>query len=185
MHRTQSKYDKSQIVFGVNCAKEKPDCLALTGFTEGQLPFTYLGMPITASKLSKVECKTLVDKITVTITTWASRHISYAKIDAGEYSFVWYFQFLAQVFILPQAVVDQVKKPCRNFRWGGEGGYKKASYVAWDSVCQTKNKGGLGIKNLDLWNVACIAKLIWAIAKKNDSLWVQWVHGIYIKGRDW
>jgi len=38
---------------------------------------------------------------------------------------------------------------------------------------------------LDKWNVACIAKLVWAIAKKKDSLWVQWVHGRYIKGRDW
>ena len=27
--------------------------------------------------------------------------------------------------------------------------------------------------------------MIWAIAKKKDSLWVKWVHGRYIKGRDW
>ena len=51
--------------------------MALTRFTEGKLSFTYLGLPVTVSKLSKVECKTLVEKITTRITTWASRHISY------------------------------------------------------------------------------------------------------------
>ena len=94
------------------------------------------------------------------------------------------FNFWAQVFVLSQAVVDQVIKLCRNYLWEG-GEYRKASYVAWDFVCQTKKKGGSGIKNLDKWNAACITKLVWAIAKKKDSLWVQWVHGRYIKGKDW
>jgi len=55
---------------------------------------------------------------------------------------------------------------------GGEAEYKKAPYVAWDTICKPKNQRGLGIKNLNLWNQACIAKLIWAIAKKKDNLWV-------------
>ena len=57
---------------------DKAECMALTVFNEGQLPFTFLRMPITANKLFKVECKTLVEKITARITTWALRNISYA-----------------------------------------------------------------------------------------------------------
>ena len=36
-----------------------------------------------------------------------------------------------------------------------------------------------------MWNYACIAKLVWAIAKKKDCLWVKWVNRRYIKCRDW
>ena len=160
--------------------------MALTGFTEGNLPFSYLGLPITASKLSKVECRTLVEKITARIKTWASRHISYAgRLVLVNSVLFGIFNFWAQVFILPEAVIDQVTKLCRNFLWGGEGDYKRVPYVAWEYVCLPRKKGGLGVKNLDLWNAASIAKLVWAISMKKDILWVRWVHERYIKGRDW
>ncbi|KAJ8419934.1 hypothetical protein Cgig2_011573 [Carnegiea gigantea] len=59
---------KSQIVFGGNCTQLQQDCLEITGFSEGHIPFRYLGMPITASKLSKLECRTLVEQISGKIT---------------------------------------------------------------------------------------------------------------------
>ena len=105
--------------------------MALIGFTEGKLPFTYLGLPITASKLSKVECMTLVEKITTKITTWASRHISYAgRLVLVNSVLFGIFNFWAQVFMLPQAVIDKVTQLCRNFIWGGEGGCRRVPYVS-------------------------------------------------------
>ena len=54
-----------------------------------------------------------------------------------------------------------------------------------DSDLYPQKYGGLGLKNLGAWNKACIAKTVWAIALKEDILWVKWVHGRYIKQRDW
>ena len=71
--------DKSHIVFGGDYSHVQQERLEIAGFTEGQLPFRYLGMLITASKLSKVECRLLIDKITTKILVWASRYISYAS----------------------------------------------------------------------------------------------------------
>ena len=79
-------------------------------------------------------------------------------------------------------MITHLNKICRNYLWGGgKAEYQKAPYVSWDTVCTPKNEGGLGIKNLNMWNKASIAKLIWVIAKKKDNLWVQWVHGRYLK----
>jgi len=41
--------------------------LEIIGFSEGDLPFRYLGVPITAGKLSKMECRVLVENIAVKI----------------------------------------------------------------------------------------------------------------------
>ena len=115
----QANMSKSQIVFGGTSTAVRGECLGLIGFTKGQLPLTYLGLPITASKLSKVECSTLVEKLTARITTWASRHISYAGRVALINSVLFsIFNFWAQVFMLPQSVIDSVTKLCRNFLWG-------------------------------------------------------------------
>ena len=38
---------------------------------------------------------------------------------------------------------------------------------------------------MGLWNTTCIAKLVWDIVKKKDNLWVQWIHGRYIRDGSW
>ena len=48
-----------------------------------------------------------------------------------------------------------------------------------------KSYGGADIKDLASWNKAIIAKLVWAVAKKKDVLWVKWVHERYIKDKNW
>ncbi|KAL9237051.1 hypothetical protein vseg_011641 [Gypsophila vaccaria] len=48
-----------------------------------------------------------------------------------------------------------------------------------------KAEGGLGIKNLELSNVAMIGRLVDWVAQKRDSIWVRWVYANYIKDQDW
>jgi len=59
--RLKANLAKSQLVFGGDCTQVQQDYLEITGFSEGHIPFRYLGMPITASKLSKLECRTIVE----------------------------------------------------------------------------------------------------------------------------
>ena len=103
--------EKSNIVFGGDCSHTQNDCLDITGFTENHFPLRNLELPITASRLSKGECRLLVEKITAKILTSISRHISYARrvILINSILFGMY-NFYAEVFILPQEVILQVSK---------------------------------------------------------------------------
>ncbi|KAL0317542.1 UNVERIFIED_CONTAM: hypothetical protein Sangu_2168500 [Sesamum angustifolium] len=42
--------------------------------------------------------------------------------------------------------------------------------------------GGLGIRHIQTWNVALLARVLWNIHRKADTLWVQWVGVVYLKG---
>ncbi|KAL9266995.1 hypothetical protein AKJ16_DCAP17272, partial [Drosera capensis] len=53
--------------------------------------------------------------------------------------------------------------------------------VAWDVVCSSKSVGGLGLRDLHKWNLAMLSKQSWAVALKKDSLWIKWVHEVYLK----
>lgn len=44
--------------------------------------------------------------------------------------------------------------------------------IAWSKFYQPKFTGGVNLINFVLWNKAAIIKLLWAIAKKKDQLWV-------------
>lgn len=46
-------------------------------------------------------------------------------------------------------------------------------------VSKPKEDGGLGLKNLGAWNMALIAKTLWKIHLKKDSLWIKWISHVH------
>ena len=84
-------------------------------------------------------------------------------------------------------IVDQIRRieaVCRSFLWTGKSCVTKKSPVAWNKVCAPKNQGGLNVISFQSWNKACLIKLLWNLYKKEDSLWIQWVHTYYTRGED-
>ncbi|OIS97554.1 hypothetical protein A4A49_07321 [Nicotiana attenuata] len=66
-------------MFSANMPKQVLENICeATGYQKGNLPFRYLGIPISAKKLSIMDCEVLVDKMTARIKTWRSRNLSYA-----------------------------------------------------------------------------------------------------------
>lgn len=61
----------------------------------------------------------------------------------------------------------------REFLWGEMGGGTKISWVKWSKVCQPKDKGGLGIRDIRLVNLSLLAKWRWRIIQGEDALWKE------------
>lgn len=47
---------------------------------------------------------------------------------------------------------------------------KKGGMFVWERVCKPKNEGGLGVKELEMWNKAIVRKLIWEFIISKSSL---------------
>ncbi|KAJ8433714.1 hypothetical protein Cgig2_019823 [Carnegiea gigantea] len=140
----------------------------ITGFKEGQLLLTHLGVSIIASKLSQTGCRTLLDKIAYKIKTQSSENMSFARRTLLINSILFgLFNYWASIFILPHEVVEQVTYVSRNFLWSGTTDYKGIPHIAWHQ------------------NKASITKLVGAVAKNQDTIWVKWVHERYIKAQSW
>ncbi|GAU47144.1 hypothetical protein TSUD_379210 [Trifolium subterraneum] len=58
----------------------------------------------------------------------------------------------------------------RHLSIGGLEG-KQLCWVSWDQVCLPKVKGGLGVKDLKLFNLALLSKWKWRCIVDNDVLW--------------
>lgn len=82
-------------------------------------------------------------------------------------------------------MLTEINKTCRAFLWSGKHYCAKSGVIAWEQVCKWKNAGGLGFRNIIVWNTARLGKYVWAIASKQDSVWIKWVDSVYLKGRDW
>lgn len=60
----------------------------------------------------------------------------------------------------------------RSFLWSGIAEGNKVAWVKWDVVCQPKDKGGLGVKNLELFNLSLLAKWRWRILTGTADVWL-------------
>lgn len=60
----------------------------------------------------------------------------------------------------------------------------KFNPVAWDKICCSKEKGGLGIRKNAHFNNACLAKLVWKVLTEDNNLWVQIVKNKYLKNEE-
>ena len=123
---------KSQMVLGGCEDTLQQQCLLITGLKETNFPLKYLGVPIKASKLTKTECTSLVEKIMAKVHIWTSRNISFARRARLINSVIFgMYTYWASIFLLPAEVTEKITKICRNFLWSGTAGYKKSSYISW------------------------------------------------------
>ncbi|KAJ8420709.1 hypothetical protein Cgig2_031570 [Carnegiea gigantea] len=158
----------------------------LTGYKHGDLPIKYHGVPLTPTKLTKSDAQVLLDKITNRIQSWARKRLFYARrvqlVNSVLLSMHIYWPL---IFLLLKYVVHQVEQTCRMFLWGGDAVNEKISLVSGDLVCKPKYKGGLSIKGVGKWNTSLIGRYVWNIACEEDTLWVRWVHHVYLKRNTW
>ena len=52
--------------------------------------------------------------------------------------------------------------------------------IAWDKICMSKNKGGLGQRKFGVVDIAFQCKLAWKVLANDFSIWVQTMIAKYI-----
>ncbi|KAJ1267989.1 hypothetical protein BS78_07G101900 [Paspalum vaginatum] len=57
--------------------------------------------------------------------------------------------------------------------WAAQDNEKKMHWVAWKDMCQRKKKGGLGYRDLHMFNLAMLARQGWRILMNPESLFSQ------------
>ena len=166
--------------------QQQRDILTYTSLPLGKLSFKYLGVPLNSKRLLIANCEKLVDKMNTRIRGWQGKHCSYAaRLQLVHSVLMSITTYWCQTFVLPKKVIKAVNSICRAFLWHHNSQETKPRNVNWDSLCRPKKEGGLGIKNLELWNRAVIGKIIWHLSCMHESLWVCWIHGVYTKGGRW
>ena len=143
-------------------------------------------IPLSSKRLSADECEHLATKMTSKVRSWQARNVSYAaRLQLVSSVLMNITNFWCQIFVLPRKVSKQANAICRAYLWHGKDDSNVAGNLNWVRVCTPKKVGGLGIQNLEVWNLAAVGKLVWHISSMTDSMWIRWVHGVYTKGENW
>nr|GEW51184.1 RNA-directed DNA polymerase, eukaryota, reverse transcriptase zinc-binding domain protein [Tanacetum cinerariifolium] len=74
---------------------------------------------------------------------------------------------------LPTVITD-INRLLKGFLWNQRELFKGKATVAWKEIYKPKSQGGMGLKDLGVWNNAMIAKHLWHVATEKVSLWEFW-----------
>ncbi|XP_056690288.1 uncharacterized protein [Spinacia oleracea] len=177
---------KSSIYFCGFSAHAKNIITGLSGYNIDNFPFRYLGVPISPKKIQLGDCNLLMEKMVYRIKVWSSRHFSFAwRMQLVNSVLMSISVYWCQLFLLPSTIIKKINAICRSYLWFGVYDDGTPGSVNWDKLCDSKEQGGLGFRNLALWNQAAVGKLAWAIEQKQDNLWVKWIHALYVKNKNW
>jgi len=87
-------------------------------------------------------------------------------------------------FKLPRGLCEHINGIVRNFWWGSKGGKRKPCWVTWDDMIKPERWRGLGFKDIEMFNLALLAKQAWRILKEPISLGARFLKAVYYPNGD-
>ncbi|XP_062075245.1 uncharacterized protein LOC133779282 [Humulus lupulus] len=150
---------KSQVYFGGVIAEDRIEIQQVLQLPAGSFPLHYLGVPSRPTKWKHMDCEIIIQKMRVKLFSWSSKHLSYAgRLLLIQTVLAGLRNFWMSVFNLPQSIIKEVEKLCRQFLWGASGTRSKFHLASWYQVFLPKAYGGLGLRDGSSWNRALLAR---------------------------
>lgn len=151
---------------------------------EGELPATYLGVPIHSRRLRETVYFPLLQNLRDRVGQWSTKKLSYAgRLQLLSMILMSIQRYWAQIFEFPGGVIHQIESICRTFLWSGASSARRMTAVSWSEICSPKETCGLGIKEVLGWNRASLISRLFDLERPALSSWCRWVQEYKLRGQ--
>uniref|UniRef100_A0A2N9GC52 Reverse transcriptase zinc-binding domain-containing protein n=1 Tax=Fagus sylvatica TaxID=28930 RepID=A0A2N9GC52_FAGSY len=134
----------------------------------------YLGLPPIIGRSKRKAFEDIKSRIGRKVGGWKEKLLSQAGkeilIKAVAQAIPTYAM---SVFRLPGSLCDEINSMISNYWWGQKQGERKIHWVGWKKLAISKEEGGMGFRDLRLFNSALLARQCWRIIKNPHSLLVR------------
>ncbi|CAM8965988.1 unnamed protein product [Rhodiola kirilowii] len=165
-------YCKSEFFVGCNVCPELARCIgSILGMKKVNRIEKYLGLPVCINGRNSSMWNYLEDRMWKRVSGWKEKLLSMAGKETLIKSVVQALPVYAlSCFRLPKKITDRWNSIVSSFWWNNA---KEGRFIAWldkRKLQQTKEEGGLGMKNFQFLNWALIMKQAWRIFSKPELL---------------
>ena len=155
-------------------SKSTPSFMDLLGVNELKQYEEYLGLPALVRMNKRASFDRLKQKVWKRLQGWEGKLLSQAGREVHIKSVIQAIPtFIMSCFKLPTTLCHEIETLIRKFWWGQRGERRKVHWVKWGDLCQDKGQGGIGFKDLTMFNEAMLAKLAWRLLHDDKSFFYR------------
>eukprot|EP00253_Pinus_taeda_P015607 PITA_15607 len=169
---TNINKSKSQIFFSHTQPVVKLVVARILGFPIASLPSNYLGAPLTASAIKHSAWRRLLEKLEVRLNLWTYRSLNIAsRVVLIKVLLQAMPLYLFSILAAPKWVLKRLRDLQRGFLGGNTSTNHKWAPIKWNTVCTTKEKGGIGLRDPNHSNAIMSAKIWWQWLSSPGKPW--------------
>ena len=140
----------------------------------------YLGIPIDPGTTRREIGNQIINRLQSRLQTWKGKRLSFA----GKLTLI---KLVMQAMPICSTLIHRLSKDTcnridriiRDLWQGNTAEVRKLHTIAWDTICQPKEIGGVGIRKTEQFNQPLIAKQYWRITQNPQSLLTTTLKGNY------
>jgi len=165
-------FHKSKLIV-INVHRNNLACYIKTlNCTQMGLPFSYLGLEVGGNPRKKKFWDPVLNKLKARLNVWKGWFLSMAGriclIKSVLTSTPLYYLFL---FRAPVVVCKSITRIHRRFLWGWGKEKESILWVSWKALCKSREDGGLGLRDIRMFNSALLAKWRWRLTVEEKGRW--------------
>ncbi|WZY78965.1 hypothetical protein YC2023_025349 [Brassica napus] len=173
--------EKSAITFSKKAPAEVrervKECLGIA--KEGGVG-KYLGLPEHFGRRKRDLFTSIVDRIRQKAASWSTRKLSAGgKLTMLQSVLLPIPSFSMMAFKLPKGLTNRIQSAFTRYWWDDNPETRKMCWIAWSRVAKPKSEGGLGVRDVEAFNDALLAKQGWRILNNPDCLLAKVMTGKY------
>lgn len=131
----------------------------------------YLGLPEHFGRQKRDLFASMVDMIKQKASGWSNRHLSTAgKLVMLQSVLTPVPSHAMSCFKLPVSLCKRIQSVLTRFWWDGGNGKRKMSWISWEKLTLAKGSGGLGVRDIQAFNEAFLAKISIRLLERQEGL---------------
>jgi hypothetical protein len=173
--------DKTSNFFSRNTKQETKEFIAsITGVSSTTCYEKYLGLPSLVGR-SKVSTFTGIrGKIWKCINGWTENFFTQAGKEVLLKAVIQaILTYTMSVFHLPKKLCQEITSMMLRFWWGHKEKQNSMAWMSWKKMGRAKEKGGLGFRDLELFNLVMLAKQGWRLVQNPETLVAKIIRSKY------
>ncbi|XP_042944727.1 uncharacterized protein LOC122278613 [Carya illinoinensis] len=178
--------DKSSIFFNSNTKVETQHAiLQLAGIKASGNFDKYLGLPSYVGRSKTQAFNSVLDRTKAKLASWKINMLSQAGKETLLKAVLQSIPTYSMgIFKFPKTILKRVNQLLQSFWWGRKENSSKTHWLSWQTLGKSKQKGGLGFRDFESFNLAPLAKQGWRVIQNLSSFAAQVLKAKYFANSD-